>query len=214
MLSHKFVIAPLSILIFLTSSCLVAGQMRRPGWCRADRDYVSIVNPSTFRGSWYVHSRYPFWYDENYRCCKIDYTPGIKNVHRVRNFQISNKDESVKVNTGTLTSLPDGEIEVKYDEPGALTFNYNILTYCTEYVIIYACKNLDTVEHDEYLWIHTKDPKPPKHVIHAYEAALEDEKISTSDLKLVRHEDCGKYETNQKSVAQQQSNSKGKSVCF
>ncbi|XP_067624329.1 uncharacterized protein [Eurosta solidaginis] len=214
MFKRQSFIAPLSILFFLTSSCLVAGQVRRSGSCRTDKKYVSRTESAfQFQSSWYVHSRYTFRHDENYRCCKIDYTRGSDNVHTVTNFRISNKDESVEFNTGKLTSFPDEPFQVVYYGPREHSFKYNILTYCDEYFITYFCENVASKTHREYLWVHTKDPKPPKSVIEAYKADLVGQKISTSELKLVSHEDCGKYETNQKSVAQQQSNSKGKSVC-
>ncbi|XP_067624340.1 uncharacterized protein [Eurosta solidaginis] len=166
-----------------------------------------------FQGSWYLHSRYPFVYDENYRCNKIDYTPGPNNVHRIKRFQIRDIDDYVEVNTGTLTCLPDGEFQVIYDERGSRPPIYKILSYCKDYIIFYVCQNLPSKKHDEYLWIYTKNHKPPKSVMKAYMDALEAQNISTGHLEWIIHENCAGYGTKQKSVAQQQSSSKGKSVC-
>ncbi|XP_067624343.1 uncharacterized protein [Eurosta solidaginis] len=148
MLNHLFATAPLSILVFFTSSCLVAGQVERDGSC-PDIQYMSSVDLPTLQGSWYLHSRYRGLDNENARCYKADFTPGSDNVHTITNFRISNTDDCVKVNTETHTSLSDGYFMVSNFERGAIRLIYDILTYCNDYIIIYVCHDLPLSKHND-----------------------------------------------------------------
>ncbi|XP_067626118.1 apolipoprotein D-like isoform X2 [Eurosta solidaginis] len=196
MLKQKFSIAPLSILVFLTSSCLVAGQVIKPGSCRTDIKYLSSVDSKAYQGSWYMQTRYLFVYEQDYRCQKTDYTPGPNNDLLVRNTEISNVDESEKVRTGTLKFLPDGQLQIKYNEADAgEPFDYKVLSVDYDnYVIIYACQNL-LWSHAEYVWIRTRDPNPSQIVKDAYIADLSAQNITTNELVSTRQEKCANYET-------------------
>ncbi|XP_067626181.1 uncharacterized protein [Eurosta solidaginis] len=190
MLNHQFAIAPLSILIFFTSSCLVAGQVERSGSCRNDISLVSSVDSSTFQGIWHMHSRYTFNPDKGYRCQKTQYTAISDNLYEVKDFKISNANNCVKVKAATIKSLPDGRIQVRGDEPGAQAVYYNILTYCNDYFIGYICQNLAGSKYKEFLWINTRHPTPPDNVKNAYIKDLEDQGISTSEIEWMNHRDC------------------------
>ncbi|XP_067624341.1 uncharacterized protein [Eurosta solidaginis] len=190
MLKHQFAIVPLSILILFTSSCLVAGQVERSGPCREDIEFVSSVDPSIFEINWYMHSRYPFNSDENFRCYKTEYTHRNNKVYRVKNSKIHKENNCVNSKTATITILSGGKIEVEYDEPGAPVLRYNILTYCNDYVISYICENLPGRKHKEFLWINTNHHKPPKHVKDAYIKALKARGISTRELQWINHDNC------------------------
>ncbi|XP_067624342.1 lopap-like isoform X1 [Eurosta solidaginis] len=193
MLNHLFATAPLSILVFFTSSCLVAGQVERDGSC-PDIQYMSSVDLPTLQGSWYLHSRYRGLDNENARCYKADFTPGSDNVHTITNFRISNTDDCVKVNTETHTSLSDGYFMVSNFERGAIRLIYDILTYCNDYIIIYVCHDLPLSKHNEFVWVHTRVPNPDQSIEDAYKRALNDQQISTIELELISHERCQGYE--------------------
>ncbi|XP_067624339.1 bilin-binding protein-like [Eurosta solidaginis] len=194
MLKYKFAIAPLSILIFLTTSCLVAGQIQRDGCCRRDINFVPNDDLSAFVGSWYMHSRYRIVIDENARCYKTEYTLDSNNVHRVKNFQISNADGCGTLKTGTITPSDDNYIIVKFDDPQAHHYYYKILTFCDDFVIIYLCREIPfTRKHNEFVWVHTKVRNPDQSVQDAYISALNDQQLST-ELELVSQDDCGNYD--------------------
>ncbi|XP_067624360.1 uncharacterized protein [Eurosta solidaginis] len=191
MVHHQFAIAPLSILIFFTSSCLVTGEVLRDGSC-PDIQYLSSEG-LTFKGKWYMHSRYPFKRDGDYRCYKSEYTRKSKTVHKVKNFKISNTDDCVKIQTATFTSLPDGQFQVQGDAPGAPFVYHKILTYCKDYFITYSCNNLPSKQHVEFLFVHTRVANPDQSIEAAYKLAISDKQISTLELESVRHDDCPFY---------------------
>ncbi|XP_067624701.1 apolipoprotein D-like [Eurosta solidaginis] len=192
MLKHQFAMVHLSILIFLTSSCLVAG-VPKPGPC-PNIAYERRVDLRGFKGTWFLQSVYPFEEDEPYRCEKSDCILESNDYTAVKKFQINNKDGTVDHRTGTLILLSDGQVQSKFDDD-ALSFNYKILSVDYEkYVIYYLCKDLLYSErHAEYISIYTRDLKPSNKVKKGYLNALEDRGISTKELVPASHEDCGDY---------------------
>ncbi|XP_067624249.1 apolipoprotein D-like isoform X1 [Eurosta solidaginis] len=195
MQKYQLDIAPFSILIFMILSSLVAGQVKGPGPCRRDITYLSSVDLQAFKGSWYMHSGYIVPDDGDYRCQKTIYTLGHNNEIEVKSFQIRNFDGAADVRTGTLTFFPDGQFQTNYNERHALEpITYKILSLDYEkYVIFYACVNLPSARHAEYLEIHTRRSEPPEDVINAYTNFLNEKRISTGHLAPTIHEDCGRY---------------------
>ncbi|XP_067624088.1 uncharacterized protein [Eurosta solidaginis] len=187
-------IPPLSILIFLTSSCLVAGQVISSGQCRTDITYLSKVDFKALQGSWYMQMRYKLKHDGNYRCQKTDYKLGPNNEHLVTNSEIRNKGGSERFTKGKLTFLKDGQYTIEYDDPSAIPFKYKTLSLdSTKYVIIYICKNLPNNKHAELVSIHTRERGPSKEVkrdVKLAIAALKDQKINTRALKPVTQKKC------------------------
>ncbi|XP_067637198.1 lopap-like isoform X2 [Eurosta solidaginis] len=204
-----FLVIPLSILFFFTSSCLVAGQVIKSGCCRTDIKYLSSVDIQAYKGSWFMQTRYPFWDDVNYRCHKTDYIPARSNVHMVSDTRIKKEDESEIVRTGRLTFLQDGQFTIEYDNADALPFKYIILNIVyNEYAIIYTCEDLPPSLHAEYVWIQTRVPNPSQEVKNAYMAALNKQGFSTKDLVPICQKNCPNYG---KSVEQHQSKRQRKS---
>ncbi|XP_067624705.1 uncharacterized protein [Eurosta solidaginis] len=190
MLKHQFDIVPFSILIFLTSSCLVAGISKR-GSC-PDIAYERSVNLKGFKGTWYLQSVYPPKKIEPYRCQKSDYILGNSDNPEVKYFQISNEDGTVDQRTWTLILVSEGEVQFEYDGD-AWPVNHKILNVDYEkYVIFYYCHEFSR-RYSEYISIYTRDLKPSNKVKKVYLNALEDKGISTKELVPALHKDCGGY---------------------
>ncbi|XP_067643117.1 lopap-like isoform X2 [Eurosta solidaginis] len=204
MQKNQFDIARLSILIFLTSSCLVAGQVRREGLC-PNINYLSNVQSQPLQGTWYMQTRYPFLDDVFYRCQETDYNLEPNNEYTIRTFEIKNEDDSGRVGTGRLTLLQHGLFRVQYDD--ALPFDHKILSLdCDNYIIIYACQNLPLDnKHFEYVWIHTRVRNPTQEVKETYMADLNRLGISTHQLASTCQENCEDFEIKKESIAQKQS---------
>ncbi|XP_067636723.1 apolipoprotein D-like [Eurosta solidaginis] len=201
MLKNQFAIAPLSILIFLTSSCLVAGQIKRSGSCRTDIKHLPKVDLKRLEGSWYLRTRYPYKNDHEYRCQKTDYTLAPNNEYIVEYSEIKEDDQSINFRTGRLIFLEDGQFKIKYDDVDDFSINYRILSIVyDQYVIIYACKNLPECNHEEYLWIYTRNHKLNTKDLIAYTAPLCEQNINPNLLQGTIQENCANYDT---SVQQQ-----------
>ncbi|XP_067626217.1 uncharacterized protein [Eurosta solidaginis] len=191
MLKHQFAIVPLSILIFLTSSCLVAG-VSKPGSC-PDIAYERSVDLKGFKGTWYLQSVYPPEKIVLYRCQKSDYIFGNSDNPEVKDFQISNEDGTVDHRTRTLILLSDGQVQSKYDGD-SLSLNYKIISVDYEkYVIFYFCNDLYSDRHSENISIYTRHLKPSNKVKKGYLNALKDKGISTKEFVPDLHKDCGGY---------------------
>ncbi|XP_067624211.1 apolipoprotein D-like isoform X1 [Eurosta solidaginis] len=186
MLKHQFDIAPLSILIFLTSSCLVAGQVINPGPCRKDINYL-CVDSTRLAGTWYIQYSYPVWMDKDYRCQQTGFTRG-----HIVSSDISNVDGSERLKTGTLTFLEDGQLQIKYNGEDALFFKVLSVDY-NNYIVMYSCLDLSSGNHAEYVFIHTREPKFDQEVYELYTGALKTQGISTKELKWTNQENCENF---------------------
>ncbi|XP_067624033.1 uncharacterized protein [Eurosta solidaginis] len=193
MLKHQFAIAPLSILIFLTSSCLVAGQVRKPGQCRTDIKHLKSADVKSYHGIWHVHNGNFHNLDETYQKKTSflfgpnDYSIFFTNFVGADGYYIPH---------GILQSGPEGAFRVK-DDVGASSsdfrtiridlkkFEYKVLgPECANYLIIYGCQDLPSGSyHAEFIAIYTRDRRPPKSVTDAYKAALEAQRIATDLLR-------------------------------
>ncbi|XP_067624704.1 bilin-binding protein-like [Eurosta solidaginis] len=190
MLKHQFAIVPLLIFIFLTSSCLVAGGLTKPGRCPKIA-YKKKLDLKRFTGTWYMQSSFDkISFD---RCQKSDYSLGDNDEPQVKNFQISRLIGSAECKTGKLIFHSDGQFQVKYGEI-TLPFLYKILSVdYKKYIIFYFCENIKSDKHTEYVWIHTRDLEPSDKVKKGYLKALKAKKISGEELVPALHKDCGGY---------------------
>ncbi|XP_067626117.1 apolipoprotein D-like [Eurosta solidaginis] len=196
MLKQKFSIAPLPLLIILTSSCLVAGQVIRPLSCPKIKS-VQNLNETAYLGSWYLYSRYLFIFEQDKRCQKFDYFLGPNQEYSVRNTEISNINNVENILTGNLTFFRNGQLQIQYDEPyAAPPFAYTILsTDYVNYVIIYACQNL-LWSYAEYVWIRVRVPNPSQEVVDTFLADLKAQNISTNELVMTSQANCTNYSVN------------------
>ncbi|XP_067625030.1 uncharacterized protein [Eurosta solidaginis] len=209
MLKQQLVIAPLSILIVLTSSCLVAGQGRNEGLC-PDMDYLDSMDLNAFKGSWYLQTGYSFGDIKKHRCQKTDYSCESGTEFSVRNFQISRKGGSQKVTKGSLTFIMGGLFFMTYDGAGASTsssgsvgidwknLGYKVLRLDCDSLIIYACQNLPNSpsgkHHAELVWVYTRDAQPSLNVMGACKVDLSAKGIYLDRLESTIHdEECGFY---------------------
>ncbi|XP_067624214.1 bilin-binding protein-like [Eurosta solidaginis] len=191
MLKHQFSIPLLSILIILTSSCLVAGQVRRQGVCPDMRGLSNVESEwLNYQGRWFMQARYEN--DGDNRCQKSDYTLGPNREHIVRDYEISNADNSINERIGILTFLQDGQFQIQYDGIDPINFKVLSVVY-NRYLITYSCKNLPEGQYDEDVWIHTRANNPSQQVITAYKDALDLKGISKTELQYNCHQDCAGY---------------------
>ncbi|XP_067624702.1 apolipoprotein D-like isoform X1 [Eurosta solidaginis] len=190
MLKHQFAIVPLSVFIFLTSSCLVAGGLTKPGRCPKIA-YNKKLDLKGLTGTWYMQSSFEK-IDLN-RCQKSDYSLGDNDEPLVQNFQINRLDGSAECKTGKLIFHSDGQFQLMYGKI-TLPFHYKILSVDYEkYIIFYLCENIESDKHTEYVFIHTRDLEPSDKVKEDYLSALKAKKISQVELVPALHKDCGDY---------------------
>ncbi|XP_067624213.1 bilin-binding protein-like [Eurosta solidaginis] len=192
MLKHQFALPPLSILILLASSCLVAG-VRRQGACPYMSGLSNVESEwVNYQGRWFMQVRYPFRNDEAFRCQKSDYITGTNDEHIIETFEISNADDAIHQSTGTFTFVGDGQLQIQY--PNTPPFIFKILSVDYErYLITYSCQNLSSCQYDEYVWIHTRERVLTQDVVTAYTRAINDIGLSILDLRRTSHLNCQGY---------------------
>ncbi|XP_067639303.1 uncharacterized protein [Eurosta solidaginis] len=200
--------SPLLILIFLTSSCLVTGQGRKPGSCRTDIQYLQSVGRAAFEGIWFMQRGRALNEERAFRCGRMDYeylyTKPEEIGYRARNFKISTVDRTSIANIGSLKfpSRWEGQFRIKYwptANPGAEAIDwenlrYKVLTLDCDTLIIYACQNFEEEsEHAELVWVYTRQPHPLDTIENAYTAALTAKGIDVGKLYKIRHTFCRNY---------------------
>ncbi|XP_067624538.1 uncharacterized protein [Eurosta solidaginis] len=207
MLEQQFVIVPLSIFIFLTSSCLMAGDAKK---CPTNIKYLKEVSDSMLEGSWYMQSRYIPQYPVDYRCHKTDITPGTHQLN-IKTFQINDNDESKQVTNEKLIFLPDGQFYTSFDDKhayvssasssssaGGLDIDWDKITHkiisldCNK-LIIYSCQDLPNDKHVKMLWVYTTRSHPSEEVIREYKKVAETYGFNVNLLESISHEPCFRY---------------------
>ncbi|XP_067624545.1 uncharacterized protein [Eurosta solidaginis] len=208
MLEQQFVIAPLSIFIFLTSSCLIAGDAAK---CPTNIKYLKEVNDRMLEGFWHMQSRYIPQHHVDYRCHKTDITIGTHQL-RIKTFLIKH-NESKQVTNGRILFLPDGQFFTKYDKHASATFassasssssaerldidwhkiSYKIISLDCNKLILYACQDLLENKHAKMLWVYTTHTHPPEEVIKEYKDVAEDYGFTVNLLEPISHEECFRY---------------------
>ncbi|XP_067624543.1 uncharacterized protein [Eurosta solidaginis] len=206
MLEQQFVIAPLSIFIFLTSSCLMAGNAKQ---CPTNIKYLKEVRYSMLEGSWYMQSRYIPQHPVDYRCHKTDITTGNQQLN-IKTFQI-NDNESKQVTNGQLIFLPDGQFYKNYDDKHACASSasssstaggqdidwehivYKIISLDCEKLIIYSCQDFSNDKHVKMLWVYTTRSNPSEEVIKEYKTIAETYGFNVNSLESICHEPCFRY---------------------
>ncbi|XP_067639280.1 uncharacterized protein [Eurosta solidaginis] len=210
--------SPLSIVIFLTSSCLVAGQGRKSGSCRTDIQYLQSVDRGAFEGSWFM--QFGMTLDEPntfFRCRRMDFKFlfGDQSVptYKAREFKISHEylQEPGTANTGTAITgtlkFPrdwDGQFRIRYFRKDSTTFRtepinwnslrYKVLSLDCDKLIIYACQNFQSgSQHAELVWVYTRYSHPSDDIVDAYRDALRDKGIDVEELYWINHSDCRNY---------------------
>ncbi|XP_067624533.1 uncharacterized protein [Eurosta solidaginis] len=199
--------APLSILIFLTSSCLVAGD---PGPCPTNIGYLPM-NINLLEGSWYMQSRYIPHHPIDYRCHKTDIIRGTITKHTIKKFQINKDDGSPKVTQQKILFLDDGRFFTKYEGAHAsassastasssrglnIDFDnlvYKIISLDCEKLIIYSCQDLPNDKHAKLLWVYTRKSRPSDEVIKKYKEAVNANGFKANLLKPISHKNCRDY---------------------
>ncbi|XP_067614714.1 uncharacterized protein [Eurosta solidaginis] len=164
MLKHLIANSPLLVLIFLTSSYLVAGQGRKPGSCRTDIQYLQRVDRARFEGIWYMHHGMTLDNPRAFRCRRMNFTylyiSPDETGYRAEAFRIRNRGETPIVSVGSLKfpSNCGAQFRITYwprANPGTGEIDWNNLRYKvlfsdSELLIIYACQNFESSsEHAE-----------------------------------------------------------------
>ncbi|XP_067626149.1 bilin-binding protein-like [Eurosta solidaginis] len=138
MLKHQFALPPLSILIFLTSACLVAG-VERPGVCPYMTGLSNVESEwLNYQGRWFMQLRS---FEDGFRCQRTDYNIGTNSEHTVQTFEIRNRDDVIHVTTGTVTFGQDGQVQIQYSGRDPFIFKVLSVDY-SKYLITYFCQNL------------------------------------------------------------------------
>ncbi|XP_067639474.1 uncharacterized protein [Eurosta solidaginis] len=207
MLKHLIANSPLLVLIFLTSSYLVAGQGRKPGSCRTDIQYLQSVNRAHFEGIWYMHRGMTLDGSRAFRCRRMNFTylyiSPDETGYRAEEFKIRYEGETPIVSVGSLKfpSNCAGQFRITYwpranPGTGAIDWNnlmYKVLTLDSQKLIIYACQNFQS-GHAELVWVYTRQPDVLGHIETAFMAALRAKGIDVGELYRIHQMDCEDYE--------------------
>ncbi|XP_067639327.1 uncharacterized protein [Eurosta solidaginis] len=198
-----------SVLIFLTSSYLVAGQGRKPGSCRTDIQYLQSVDREDFEGIWYMQRGMTLDESWDFRCRRMNftylYTRPHETAYRAEEFKISNLCETTISSIGALKfpSNCEGQFRITYSEtanPGTeeidwRNLRYKVLTLDLQKLIIYACQNFPSgSEHAELVWVYTRHINPWRNIELRYIQALTEKGINVEGLHRIYHGECGNYE--------------------
>ncbi|XP_067614924.1 uncharacterized protein [Eurosta solidaginis] len=209
MVKHQIASSPLLVLIFLTSSYLVAGQGRKPGSCRTDIQYVQNVEREAFEGIWYMHRGMTLDDARAFRCRRMNftyfYTRPHETAYRAEEFKIRTEGQTRIASIGSLKfpSNCAGQFRITYwpranPGTGAIDWNnlrYKVLTLDSQKLIIYACQNFPSgSEHAELVWVYTRQPDVLFPIEIACMAALRTQGINVRELYRIYHVECEGYE--------------------
>ncbi|XP_067639440.1 uncharacterized protein [Eurosta solidaginis] len=209
MLKHLIANSPLLVLIFLTSSYLVAGQGRKPGSCRTDIQHLQSVNRADFEGIWYMHLGMTLDESWEFRCRRMNftylYTSPDETAYRAEEFKIRNIWETPIVSVGALKfpSNCEGQFPITYSEtgiPGTGEIDWNNLRYKVlildpEKLIIYACQDFESSsEHAELVWVYSRSCTRWRWLEQMYMDDLREKGIDVEELYHIRHVYCEDYE--------------------
>ncbi|XP_067639369.1 uncharacterized protein [Eurosta solidaginis] len=207
MLKHLIANSPLLVLIFLTSSYLVAGQGRKPGSCRTDIQYVQNVEREAFEGIWHMHLGMTLDESWEFRCRRMNftylYTRPHETAYRAEEFKIRNRWEIPIVSVGSLKfpSNCQGQFRITYwpranPGTGEIDWNnlrYKVLTLDSEKLIIYACQNFQS-GHAELVWVYSRSCTRWRWLEQMYMDDLREKGINVEELYRIHHVDCEDYE--------------------
>ncbi|XP_067614704.1 uncharacterized protein [Eurosta solidaginis] len=210
MLKHLIANSPLLVLIFLTSSYLVAGQGRKPGSCRTDIQQLQSVDIDDFKGIWYMHHGMTLDDPRAFRCRRMNFTYLYINAdetgYRAEAFRIRNREETPIVSVGSLKfpSNCGAQFRITYwprANPGTgeidwLNLRYKVLFNDAELLIIYACQNFESSsEHAELVWVYTRSENPEGWLESLYMFKLRERGIDENQLYRIYHRQCRNYGT-------------------
>ncbi|XP_067639714.1 uncharacterized protein [Eurosta solidaginis] len=209
MLKHLIANSPLLVLIFLTSSYLVAGQGRKPGSCRTDIQHLQSVNREDFEGIWYMHHGMTLDDPRDFRCRRMNFTYLYINAdetgYRAEAFRIRNRGETPIVSVGSLKfpSNCGAQFRITYwprANPGTgeidwINLRYKVLTSHSVFLIIYACQNFESSsEHAELVWVYSRSCTPWRWIEQMYMDDLREKGIDVDQLYRIYHRECRNYE--------------------
>ncbi|XP_067614706.1 uncharacterized protein [Eurosta solidaginis] len=208
MLKHLIANSPLLVLIFLTSSYLVAGQGRKPGSCRTDIQYLQSVDIEDFEGIWYMHHGMTLDNPRAFRCRRMNFTylyvSPDETGYRAEAFRIRNRGETPIVSVGSLKfpSNCGAQFRITYwpranPGTGEIDWNnlrYKVLTSNSAFLIIYACQNFESSsEHAELVWVYTRSENQLGWLEDMYMFILRERGIDVNQLYRIDHRQCGNY---------------------
>ncbi|XP_067613429.1 apolipoprotein D-like [Eurosta solidaginis] len=190
MLKPQFTIAYLSLLVFLTSSNLVAGQVSREGEC-PKVEPMENFSTKAYLGKWYVYSGYPFANDLGARCQQVEFTAGPNANTLYVTFTQINASSQKEIRSGTA-KVVGSSIQIRYDGTGSAVRNFDYVVLGADYEnfsVIYNCSN-NSLSHAENLWIRTRKRNPNKDIIKEAEQVIKKAGLSLVELKIADQADC------------------------
>ncbi|XP_067625331.1 uncharacterized protein [Eurosta solidaginis] len=191
MQQQQFAIASLTLVIFLTSSSLVSGQVFRGGLCPSNVQTVQDFDPSAYLGTWYEYAKYPFLFEAGGRCISANYDANGDDEVTVTNTQVNFKNQNQSID-GFAKIVGPGKLSVRFNGFASLAGDADYWVIGTDYniyAVVYSCKSL-LFAHAEVIWILTRERNPSEETIKTAMNVITGQNLSLKELTITSQFDC------------------------